>query len=185
MKVFSNMKRPTKGFSGQEVALFPTMLDVPAPSTSPSKITSSPSPTPSPSPEPTPAHTPSPIQPSPTQPSPPHPSPAVEHHVPTPHDSPLHVVHSYGSDEGSLKLQELMNLVTTLSDKIGALEDDLLKIKKTYSFAYTKLILRVKKLESQIKVGKARRQARVVLSDDEVFEDDSSKQGRKLSSAEV
>ncbi|GJQ97846.1 putative ribonuclease H-like domain-containing protein [Tanacetum coccineum] len=37
---------------------------------------------------------------------------------------------------------------------------------------------RFKKLESQIKIGKARRQARVVLSDDEVFEDDSSKQGR-------
>ncbi|GKA63555.1 hypothetical protein Tco_0763161 [Tanacetum coccineum] len=29
MKVFNNMKRPTKGFSGQEVALFPTMLHVP------------------------------------------------------------------------------------------------------------------------------------------------------------
>ncbi|GKC33410.1 hypothetical protein Tco_1040704 [Tanacetum coccineum] len=64
MKVFSNMKRPTKGFSGQEVALFPTMLVVPAPSTSPSKITYSL--TPSPSPKPTPAHTPSPTQPSPT-----------------------------------------------------------------------------------------------------------------------
>ncbi|GJX55649.1 hypothetical protein Tco_0285546 [Tanacetum coccineum] len=53
------------------------------------------------------------------------------------------------------------------------------------SSAYTKLILRVKKLESQIKIRKARRQARVVLSDDEVFEDDSSKQGRKLADAEV
>ncbi|GKA63354.1 putative ribonuclease H-like domain-containing protein [Tanacetum coccineum] len=41
MKVFSNMKRPTKGFSGQEVALFPTMLDDSEPSTSPSRITSS------------------------------------------------------------------------------------------------------------------------------------------------
>ncbi|GJW75665.1 retrovirus-related pol polyprotein from transposon TNT 1-94 [Tanacetum coccineum] len=40
------MKRPTKGYSGQEVALFPTMLDDTAPS-----------PTPSPSPEPTPDHT--------------------------------------------------------------------------------------------------------------------------------
>ncbi|GJX13315.1 hypothetical protein Tco_0205073 [Tanacetum coccineum] len=170
--------------------------------------TSSPSPTPSPSPEPTPAHTPSPTQPSPTQPSPTQPSPTqpsptqpsptqpsptqpsptqpgTEHHLPTPHDSPLHAVHSHGSDEGSLKLQELMNLVTTLSDRIGVLEADLMKTKKTYSSAYTKLILRVKKLESQIKIGKARRQARVVLSDDEVFEDDSSKQGRKLSSAEV
>ncbi|GJZ95777.1 hypothetical protein Tco_0668111 [Tanacetum coccineum] len=107
-----------------------------------------------------------------------------EHHLPTPYDSPLHAVHSHGSDEGSLKLQELMNLVTTLSDRIGVLEADLMKTKKTYSSAYTKLILRVKKLESQIKIGKARRQARVVLSDDEAFEDDSSKQGRKLSDEE-
>ncbi|GJS47059.1 hypothetical protein Tco_0597180 [Tanacetum coccineum] len=203
MKVFSNMKRSTKGFSGQEVALFPNMLDVTEPSNSPSRITSSPSPTPSPSPEPTPAHTPSPTQPSPTQPSPTQPSPTqpsptqpsptqpsptqpgTEYHLPTPHDSPLHAVHSHGSDEGSLKLQELMNLVTTLSDRIGVLEADLMKTKKTYSSAYTKLILRVKKLESQIKIRKARRQARVVLSDDEVFEDDSSKQGRKLSDEEV
>ncbi|GKF45999.1 hypothetical protein Tco_0135801, partial [Tanacetum coccineum] len=42
-KVFNNMKRPTKGFSGQEVAIFPTMLDVTEPSTSPSRITSLPS----------------------------------------------------------------------------------------------------------------------------------------------
>ncbi|GJX04881.1 hypothetical protein Tco_0190797 [Tanacetum coccineum] len=188
---------------GQEVGLFPNMLAVTTPSTSPSRITSSPSPTPSPSPEPTPAHSPSPTQPSPTQPSPTQPSPTqpsptqpsptqlsptqpgTEHHPPTPHDSPLHAVHSHGSDEGSLKLQELMNLVTTLSDRIGALEADLMKTKKTYSSAYTKLILRVKKLESQIKIGKARRQARVVLSDDEAFKDDSSKQGRKLSDEEV
>ncbi|GJW28791.1 hypothetical protein Tco_0045666 [Tanacetum coccineum] len=191
MKVFNNMKRPTKGFSGQEVALFSTMLDVSETSPSPSRITSSPSHSPSPSPASTPAHTtaditqPSPSQPSPTQPSPTLPSPGAEPHFPTPHDSPLHAVHSHGSDEGSLKLQELMNLVTILSDRIGVLEADLMKTKKTYSSAYTKLILRVKKLESQIKIGKARRQARVVLSDDEVFEDDSSKQGRKLSDAEV
>ncbi|GKF38036.1 hypothetical protein Tco_0118097, partial [Tanacetum coccineum] len=71
-----------------------------------------------------------------------------------------------------------MNLVNTLSDRIGVLEADLLKTKKTYSSTYTKLILRVKKLESQIKIGKARKQTRVVLSDDEAFEDDSSKQRR-------
>ncbi|GJT36973.1 ribonuclease H-like domain-containing protein [Tanacetum coccineum] len=63
MKVFSNMKRSTKGFLGQEVALFPHMLDAAESSTLPSRITSSPSssltspPSPSPSPEPTPAHT--------------------------------------------------------------------------------------------------------------------------------
>ncbi|GJU50357.1 hypothetical protein Tco_1219912 [Tanacetum coccineum] len=53
------------------------------------------------------------------------------------------------------------------------------------SSAYTKLILRVKKLESQIKVGKARRHSRFVLSDTEVGEDDSSKQGRKFSNEGV
>ncbi|GKB23294.1 putative ribonuclease H-like domain-containing protein [Tanacetum coccineum] len=183
MKVFSNMKRITKGFSGQEVALFPNMLAVPTPSASPSNSISSPEPTPT-QPSPTqPSPQPSPIQPSPTHLSPT--QPGSEYHPPTPHDSPLHAVHSHGSDEGSLKLQELMNLINTLSDRIGVLEADLTKTKKTYSSAYTKLILRVKKLEAQIKVGKARRHSRFVLSDTEVGEDDSSKQGRKFSNEGV
>ncbi|GJY14270.1 hypothetical protein Tco_0383579 [Tanacetum coccineum] len=188
IKVFNNMKRPTKGYSGQEVALFPTMLDVSEPSTSPSRITSSPShsPEPSPSPEPSFEHSPDHTTAAPTQPSPTQPSTRVEHHFPTPHDSPLHAVHSHGSDEGSLKLIELTNLVTKLSKRIGVLEDALRKTKKTYSSAFTKLILRVKKLEARVKIGKARKRAKVVLSeDDEDVEDDSSKQGRKLSDAEV
>ncbi|GKA93398.1 hypothetical protein Tco_0815384 [Tanacetum coccineum] len=190
MKVFSNMKRPTKAFAGQEVPLFPSMLDATEPSPSPSRITSSPSPTPtptptpapSPSPQPSPIH-PSPPQPSPTQPSPSH--PGTDYHPPTPHDSPHHAVHSHGGEEGSMKLHELTNLVNTLANRIGVLENDLLKTKKTYSFAYTKLILRVKKLESQIKVGKARRHSRFVISDDEAIGDDSSKQGRKFFHEEV
>ncbi|GJY89624.1 hypothetical protein Tco_0504820, partial [Tanacetum coccineum] len=172
MKVFSNMKRSTKGFSGQEVPLFSSMIDADESSPSPSTPTSSPTPEPSPT-QPSPPH-PSPSQHSPTQ-------PGTEYHPPTPHDSPLHAVHSHGSEEGSLKLQELMGLITTLSDRIGVLEADLSKTKKIYSSAYTKLILRVKKLESQIKVGKARRHSRFVLSDTEVGGDDSSKQGRKFS----
>ncbi|GJY44257.1 hypothetical protein Tco_0432470 [Tanacetum coccineum] len=172
------MKRPTKGYSGQEVALFHTMLNVSEPSTSPSRITSSPSPLP----EPSPSHSPAPsIEHSPDHttaavsfPSPTQPSPEIEQHIPTPYDSPLHVVHSHGSDEGSLKHIKLTNLVTKLSERIGILEDDLKKTKLTYSDAVTKLILRVKKLEFQVKTGKSRKRARVVLS-----EDDSSKQGRK------
>ncbi|GKC14650.1 hypothetical protein Tco_1011432 [Tanacetum coccineum] len=163
------MKRPTKGYLGQEVALFPTMLDVTEPSTSPSRITSSPSNSPEPSPSHSPEHSPqhspehttaSPTPPSPTQPSPTQPtqpSPGAEHHFPTPHDSPLHVVHSHGSDEGSLKLNELTNLVTKLSDRIGSLKSRLANKEK----------------------------ARIIHSDDEDIEDDSSKQGRKLSDAEV
>ncbi|GJW21447.1 putative ribonuclease H-like domain-containing protein [Tanacetum coccineum] len=52
--------------------------------------------------------------------------------------------------------------------------------KKTYSTAFTKLILKVKKLEKQVKSGKARRRARIVLSEDEDALEDSSKQGRKI-----
>ncbi|GJW19299.1 hypothetical protein Tco_0026735 [Tanacetum coccineum] len=123
----------------------------------------SPSPTPSPSPEPTPDHTTADItQPLPIQPSPTLPSSGVEHHFPTPHDSPLHAVYSYGSDEGSLKLNALMNLVTKLSDRIGGQEAR----------------------ESQITIGNHGAQTRVVLSNDEDIADDSSKQGRKLSDAE-
>ncbi|GJW76715.1 hypothetical protein Tco_0138397, partial [Tanacetum coccineum] len=128
------MKRPTKGYSGQEVDLFPIMLNVSEPSTSPLRIISSPSHLPSPSPshshepliEHSPDHTTVAVSfPSPTQPT--QPSPGVEKHIPTPHDSPLHAVYSHGSDEGSLKLIELTNLVTKLSERIGVLEDDLKK----------------------------------------------------------
>ncbi|GJU90932.1 hypothetical protein Tco_1303355 [Tanacetum coccineum] len=41
---------------------------------------------------------------------------------------------SHGSEEGSLKLQELMGLITTLSDRIGVLEADLSQTKKIYSW---------------------------------------------------
>ncbi|GJU21746.1 ribonuclease H-like domain-containing protein [Tanacetum coccineum] len=163
IKVFNNMKRPTKGYSGQEVDLFPTMLHVHEPSTSPLRITSSPShshePSPSHSHEPSIEHSPDHTIvavsfPSPTQPT--QPLPGAEQHIPT--------------------------LMTHLSI---VLEDDLKKTKQTYSAAITKLILRVKILEAKVKAGTARKGARVVLSeDDEDVEDDSSKQGRKLFDAE-
>ncbi|GJR42510.1 hypothetical protein Tco_1310613 [Tanacetum coccineum] len=140
---------------------------------------------PAPSTEHSPGHTTAAVSfPSPTQPT--QPSPETEQHIPTPHDSHLHVVHSHGSDEGSVKLIELTNLVTKLSERIGVLEDDLKKTKLTYTADVTKIILRVKKLETQVKAGKARKGARVFLSEDDAdVEDDSSKQGRKLSDAEV
>ncbi|GKF71063.1 hypothetical protein Tco_0207177, partial [Tanacetum coccineum] len=81
-----------------------------------------------------------------------------------------------------MKLNELTNLVTKLSERIRVLKDDLKKTKLTYSAAVTKLILRVKKLEAKVKAVTARKRARVVLFED--VENDSSKQGRKLSDAE-
>ncbi|GJZ26227.1 putative ribonuclease H-like domain-containing protein [Tanacetum coccineum] len=162
---------------------------VTTPSPSPSRITSSPSPSPSPlpSPLPTPAHTPTPTQLSPTQPSPtqlsptqhsptqpsptqPSPTHLEQNNTAFTDDSHIQEVHSHGSDEGSVKLKELMNLITTLSDRIGILEADLMKTNKTYSSAYTKLILRVKKLESQMKDLETQgKQARLFFSDDEAL----------------
>ncbi|GJY51413.1 hypothetical protein Tco_0442260 [Tanacetum coccineum] len=96
-----------------------------------------------------------------------------------PHDLPIHAVHSHGSTEGSMQQPDLMVLVNKLNNKVDGLEKDLQHIKKIYSTALTKLVLRVKKLEYKLKSGKARRKAKIVLSDDEEIAEDSSKQGRR------
>ncbi|GJX82958.1 hypothetical protein Tco_0332439 [Tanacetum coccineum] len=104
-----------------------------------------------------------------------------EEAVPMPHESPLHSVYLLGRDEGSVSLNELTDFYTSLYKKVGALENELQQIKKTYNTAITKLILKVKKLEQKVKTTKARRRARIVLSEDEEDVKDSSKQGRKIS----
>ncbi|GJS15149.1 hypothetical protein Tco_0409621 [Tanacetum coccineum] len=74
------------------------------------------------------------------------------HKTPTmPHDSPLLRVHTLGSNKGRMQPNELMELVTKLSDRVAVLENDL---------------------------NKARRRAQFVVSNDE--EDDSFNQGRKI-----
>ncbi|GJS69387.1 putative reverse transcriptase domain-containing protein, partial [Tanacetum coccineum] len=70
-----------------------------------------------------------------------------------PHDSPLPRVHTLRSDEDIMQQNELMDLVTKLTDK-------------------------VKTLEKTVKSNKARRKAKLVVSDDE--EEDSFNQGRKI-----
>ncbi|GKE69617.1 hypothetical protein Tco_1527689 [Tanacetum coccineum] len=93
-------------------------------------------------------------------------------------ESPLHVVYSHGSDEGSLKLNELTNLVTKLFERIGVLEDDLKKSKQTYSSAFTKLILRIKKLEA---IGMIDEDHNTYFTqDDEVFHDQDTAAERQL-----
>ncbi|GKG22874.1 hypothetical protein Tco_0388177, partial [Tanacetum coccineum] len=77
------MRRLTKGYTGVEIKLFPTMLTLPIPSSSPSRITSSPSLSSEPSTEPT---------------FEPQASPDAEYHVLSPNESPLHAVHSCRSD---------------------------------------------------------------------------------------
>ncbi|GJY90658.1 putative ribonuclease H-like domain-containing protein [Tanacetum coccineum] len=84
------------------------------------------------------------------------------------------------TDEGSVSLNELMDLVTQLTNKVGGLENELKNTKKVYGTTITKLAKRVKKLEIQVKTGKASRRTKIVLSEDEAVEEDSSKQGRIL-----
>ncbi|GKB72711.1 hypothetical protein Tco_0934123, partial [Tanacetum coccineum] len=50
----------------------------------------------------------------------------------------------------------------------------------TYGAAYTKLIMKVKKLEHKVKSSKARRRVRLVVSEDEDELEDLFKQGRKI-----
>ncbi|GJU76172.1 hypothetical protein Tco_1273242 [Tanacetum coccineum] len=126
-KVFSNMKRVSRGYSGIDSSLFPTMI----------------------------------IPPSTSQPPNTQPTPDAEEAAPMPHESPLHSVHSFGRDKGSLSLNELTDLCTYLSKKIEGLESELKQTKQTYSNALIKLILRVKKLDKIIKITKARRRARI------------------------
>ncbi|GJW48618.1 hypothetical protein Tco_0080264 [Tanacetum coccineum] len=70
--------------------------------------------------------------------------------------------------------------LTFQKDRIEVLEKDLQQTKKTYSTAFTKLIFRVKKLEKQVKSGKAMKMVMIVLSEDEEAVEDSSKQGKKI-----
>ncbi|GJT17555.1 hypothetical protein Tco_0876261 [Tanacetum coccineum] len=170
-KLFSNMRRASKGYSGVVTPLFESML-VQAHDEeqlqSPSRITSSPSLFNK--------HCSIITSPEPIQPT--H---EAEETASMPHDSPLHAVHSHGSTEGSMQQHDLTVLVNKLNDRIDGLEKDLQQTKKTYSTALTKLVLRIKKLEYKLKSGKARRKAKIVLSDDEEIAEDSSKQGRKIS----
>ncbi|GJY69888.1 putative ribonuclease H-like domain-containing protein [Tanacetum coccineum] len=89
-----------------------------------------------------------------------------------PHDSPLPRVNTLGSDEGRMQHNELMDLVTKLSDRVVALETDLTHTKKVYGAAFTKLIKKVKRLEKKDKLNKSRRKLRLVLSDEEGSDSD-------------
>ncbi|GJT54444.1 hypothetical protein Tco_0989498 [Tanacetum coccineum] len=167
-KVFSNMKRVTRGYSGDDIPLFPSMIT--APETSPSRITSLPSLSTQHTPISAPSTSPPPI---------PKTTPTVEVPAPMPHESPLQSVHSLGYDEGSVSLRELMALVTQLTNKVGSLKNELMNTKKVYGSAITKLVNRVKKLEKQVKTGTTRRGTKIVLSEDEAVRD-SFQTGRKL-----
>ncbi|GJY32921.1 putative ribonuclease H-like domain-containing protein [Tanacetum coccineum] len=96
----------------------------------------------------------------------------------TPHDSPLTGGYTPGSDEGRLKLKELMTMCTTLSKHVLNLE----KEKDAQVVEILKLKKIVKKLErkrkSSISHSRRRIYRQVASSDDDLDEEDASKQGR-------
>ncbi|GKE18951.1 hypothetical protein Tco_1426528 [Tanacetum coccineum] len=168
-KLFSNMRRASKGYIGVDIPLFPTML-VQGPNLQGQGSTvQSDS-------HHTTTNASSTSQP-PTLPPFMQTTHVVEEAATLSYDSPLLRVYSLGSNEGSMTLYELTVLCTTLSKKVECLESDLKQTKLTYGAAFTKLIMKVKRLEKEVKLNKARRRTKIVVSDDEDAEKDTSKQG--------
>nr|GEW37589.1 hypothetical protein [Tanacetum cinerariifolium] len=79
-------------------------------------------------------------------------------------------------------LQQMMmvKILKDHQDRVVALETDLKQTKKVYGAAYTKLIMKVKKLENTVKTSQAKRRAKSVVSDNEEDLEDLSKHGRKI-----
>ncbi|GKC13158.1 hypothetical protein Tco_1009940 [Tanacetum coccineum] len=106
-----------------------------------------------------------------------------------PHDLSQPRVQSLGSDEGSLTLNELTVLCTTLSKKVEDLQNDLKQTKLTYSSAYTKLILRVKKLEHKGRIiAEIDQNPSISLVQDEGtswIQEDAKTQGRTNANTEI
>nr|GEX86034.1 hypothetical protein [Tanacetum cinerariifolium] len=100
---------------------------------------------------------------------------------PTPHDSPLTGGYTLGSDEGRPKLDKLMDICTTLSNRVTTLETELSSTKAIYHKAFITLSKRVKKLKTQLKQKRSRA---VIYSSDEEEPSldikDSPKQGRMI-----
>nr|GEW76485.1 putative ribonuclease H-like domain-containing protein [Tanacetum cinerariifolium] len=178
-KLFSNMRRITKGYSGEETPLFPTMLVIDqlgqgegptipagfqhtplmAPSikthTSPSQITEPP--------------TSSTIRET------------IRQEVETPQSN--FPIQTLVADEDAFTSVDVVHggAATTVSSiDVDSLETELKQTKQTYGAAFTKLIKRVKKLEQTDKTNQARRRAKIMVSDDEEEDEDTSKHGRSL-----
>nr|GEY01588.1 hypothetical protein [Tanacetum cinerariifolium] len=189
-KVFSNMRRVGKGFSGMNTPLFEGMIvvqqadegaaddnaDVVLTTVDESSI---PSPLPTTQPPPPSQDVPSTSQ---VQPTPP-PFPIAQP------PSPLQQPHSLQDAKISMDLlHTLMETCTTFTRRVEHLEQD----KIAQALEITKLKLRVKKLErrNKLKVSKLRRLKKVgpaqrVDTSDDTIMDDVSKQGRIIASMDV
>ncbi|GKC35208.1 hypothetical protein Tco_1047592 [Tanacetum coccineum] len=99
--------------------------------------------------------------------------PVELHHTPTSAPSTSHPPTSTPSMQTTYDTEEsaIMPHDSSHLRKVEELQSDLKLTKLTYGAAYTKLIMRVKKLEHKIKSSQSRRRARVVISDTEILID--------------
>nr|GEX88602.1 retrotransposon protein, putative, Ty1-copia subclass [Tanacetum cinerariifolium] len=103
----------------------------------------------------------------------------------TPHDSSLTGGYTPGSHEGRLKLEEFIDLCTTLSSKLSTLENELISTKAVYHKAFITLTKRVKKLEIQLKQNRSRAVIHSLYEEEpSVHINDSPKQGRMIEELE-
>ncbi|GJW00528.1 hypothetical protein Tco_1555779 [Tanacetum coccineum] len=191
-KVFANMKREGKGFSGRVTPLFQTMMvQAPEELGEGSEIPTDPQ------------HTPTINQPSSSQPpkkqkprktkkqntevsQPSDPTQPMADETEDVESVPIHSNDPLLSGEDRLKLNELMELCTNLSQRVLDLENT----KTSQAAEIAKLKEKVKKLERRSKsrtpglkrLRKVGRTARIESSEDEGLgaQEDASKQGRKI-----
>ncbi|GJV73670.1 putative ribonuclease H-like domain-containing protein [Tanacetum coccineum] len=174
-KLRYNMRRASKGYTGVDIPLFPTILvqGLIMPGEGSTVLVES-------------HHTPSG---APTTSQPPLSSPS---RIPTRQETdvpqPSSPTYNNVADEAAFTSVDVVHgeAATTVSSKdvgqgsVDSLETKLKQTKQTYGAALTKLIKKVKKLEKTVKTSQARRRAKIVGSDDEESSEDTSKQGRMI-----
>ncbi|GJU23561.1 hypothetical protein Tco_1156903 [Tanacetum coccineum] len=160
-KLFSNMKRASRGYCGVDFPLFPTMITTLE--SSPSRITSSPSLSP---------------QSSPLRDITIQDAEIPQSQFPT--QTQVADEAAFTSVDVDARGAATTDIGVELTDRVEVLDNDLQQTKKVYSSSLIKLIMRVKKLEHRVKTRQPRRRARVIISDTEEDLEDPSKQGRRI-----
>nr|GEW44131.1 retrovirus-related Pol polyprotein from transposon TNT 1-94 [Tanacetum cinerariifolium] len=173
-KVFANMKRVGVGFSGVITPLFKNILVLTAKEVGQGQDDVS-----------IPAE-PFTFKPykkhkskkqQPIAPKVPSPEPSPEHQLPLPSNDPIP-----NADKDRLKLQELMNLCTRLSNKVMDLESEVIDIKFSFTDKIEKLEDRVHKLEEENKILKEKsfKSANINTAAPVEDKEESFKQGRMI-----
>nr|GEX61519.1 hypothetical protein [Tanacetum cinerariifolium] len=173
-KVFSNMKRVGTGFSGVITPLFENMLVLAAEEVGQAQDDVSIHAEPSISKHHT-KHKSKKQQPIAPKVSSPKPSP--EHQLPSPSNDPI-----LDADKDRLKLQELMDLCTRLSNKVLDLESEVIDIKFSFTDKIEKLEDRVHKLEKENRILKEKsfKSAKIDTAAPVEDKEESFKQGRMI-----